>query len=310
MGENSGIQWTTHTFNPWEGCQRVSPGCQHCYAENRNHRFAGDDQAKVLWGPNAPRRRTSAANWRKPLNWNQAAAVAGERHRVFCASLADVFEDRFELEEMRLEVFDLIRKTPYLDWLLLTKRPQNVGRMISASIDRTVTAPWDTREVCQWLQDWSDGQPPANVWLGTTVEDQQRADDRIHALLKTPARVRFLSCEPLLEQVDLGLAGRLPRTDHPRINWVIVGGESGAGARPFVLDWARNLLRQCRASGAAPFVKQLGAKPVGIETMCDACSMGLSVKHGPDCMGRALRDPAGGDWDEWPADLRIREFPR
>lgn len=316
MGANSGIQWTTHTFNPWEGCQRVSPGCEHCYAENRNHRFAGDDQSKVLWGPNAPRRRTSAANWRKPLNWNQAAAVAGERHRVFCASLADVFEQRFELEEMRLELFELIRKTPSLDWLLLTKRPQNVRRMISDAIDRTATTPWDTQHVGTWLQDWVDGRPPHNVWIGATVEDQVRADARIPILLNIPARVRFLSCEPLLERVNLNLRP-MSRLISPRgmkttgIDWVIIGGESGPNARQFNVEWAEDLIAQCRRSMVAPFVKQLGRKPVGLASVgCDACDLGLKVKHGPDCPGSVLRDPSGGDWGEWHEAVRIREFPR
>ena len=303
MGENTLIQWAHHTFNPWVGCQRVSPGCTNCYAEALDKRFGGaliDGQKVLRWGPKAPRVKTSKSNWKQPLRWNKAAEAAGERHRVFCASLADVFEERFELESYRLELFELIRATPHLDWLLLTKRPENVRKTISAAIDLTVTTPWDTRAVGQWLQDWSDGIAPANVWLGTTVEDQQRADDRIHALLKTPAKVRFLSCEPLLERVDLGLAGRLPRTEHPRIDWVIIGGESGPGARPFAIDWARDLVRQCRASGASPFVKQLGAK---------ACRGQAEYDREGSLLLRT-NDPAGGDMAEWPEDLRVRELPR
>jgi len=286
MGENSRIQWTNHTFNPWVGCQRVSPGCTNCYAEALDRRFggavidaflaSGHGQKVLRWGPKAPRVKTSASNWKQPLRWNKASREAGRRDRVFCASLADVFEDRPELVSWRAELFDLIDSTKNLDWLLLTKRPENLAHML----------PWglDAEEA---------GGPWSNVWLGTTVEDQQRAEERVPALLRIPAKVRFLSCEPLLERVDLGLAGRLPRTEHPRIDWVIVGGESGNGARPFALDWARDLVRQCRASGAAPFVKQLGANPI--------------MEPGP--LTVPLKDSHGGDWDEWPADLRIREFP-
>lgn len=309
MGENSNIQWTTHTFNPWEGCQRVSPGCQHCYAEARNHRFAGADSSKVLWGAKAPRRRTSPANWRKPLAWNRAAQAAGERHRVFCASLADVFEDRPELAPWRLELLELIRTTPSLDWLLLTKRPESIQALLREARRTFSTAtPLHT-----WLTSWLDhGQPPANVWLGTTVEDQERADERIPALLYAPAAVRFLSCEPLLERVDLskwlnvwGVSDATGKTECSAIDWVIIGGESGHGARPFDTAWARDLVRQCRSAGVAPFVKQLGARPEdGGETL-DAAWRRYESGKGP----MRLVDPAGGDMAEWPADLRVREFP-
>lgn len=337
MGENTLIQWAHHTFNPWVGCQRVSPGCTNCYAEALDKRFGGalvDGQKVLRWGPKAPRVKTSKSNWKQPLRWNKAAEAAGERHRVFCASLADVFEDRFLIEAYRLELFELIRATPHLDWLLLTKRPENVRKMISAAIDLTVTTPWDTRAVGDWLQDWSNGVAPANVWLGTTVEDQQRADERIPALLEVPAKVRFLSCEPLLERVDLNYPKSLfpdgpahccsgfecgcygKPIDPPLmwgINWVIIGGESGPGARVFALDWARDLVRQCRASGALPFVKQLGAAPNQSQDSALAAAGIFPPDSG--ALGRRLepmklKDSHGGDWDEWPADLRIREVPR
>jgi protein gp37 len=285
MGENTLIQWAHHTFNPWVGCQRVSPGCTNCYAEALDRRFGGaviDGQKVLRWGPKAPRVKTSKSNWKQPLRWNKAAEAAGERHRVFCASLADVFEDREELVQWRRELFELIDATPNLDWLLLSKRPENIMAML----------PWG------WISGFEQGLVVPNVWFGTTVEDQERADARIHALLKVPAKVRFLSCEPLLEFVDLGLAGRLPRTEHPRIDWVIIGGESGPGARPFAIDWARDLVRQCRASGASPFVKQLGANPMEF------------TYDGMNSDEVDLKDSHGGDWDEWPADLRIREVPR
>ena len=305
MGENSGIQWTHHTFNPWEGCQRVSPGCQHCYAETRTRRFAGDDSSKVLWGPTAPRRRTSAANWKKPLAWNRAAEAAGERHRVFCASLADVFEDRPEIAPWRLELLELIRTTPNLDWLLLTKRPETIQALLrEARRSFTTSTPLHT-----WLTSWLDhGQPPSNVWLGTTVEDQQRANERIPALLEVPAVVRFLSCEPLLERVDLtpwldeDKNGFLWRTGNA-VQWVIIGGESGHGARPFALDWARDLVDQCRWYDVAPFVKQLGANARGGQAEYDAADAAGALRLN-------LHDSAGGDMAEWPVDLRVRDFPK
>jgi protein gp37 len=179
MGENTAISWCHSTWNPWIGCTRVSPGCQHCYAEAFARRYN-----KAEWGPTAQRVRTSAANWRKPIIWNRKAQDEGIRRRVFCASLADVFEDNDQLLEWRGELFRLIEQTSSLDWLLLTKRPEHVNDMVPAY--------WRTGR--HW---------PANLWIGTTVENQAAADKRIPALINIPAPVRFLSCEPLLGAVDL-----------------------------------------------------------------------------------------------------------
>jgi len=286
VGENSGIQWTHHTFNPWVGCQRVSPGCVHCYAETYDKRVGGavdpaDGVKKLRWGPAAPRVRTTAANWRKPLKWDAAAKAAGERHRVFCSSLADVFEDRPELVEWRTELFALIALTPHLDWLLLTKRPENLARMLPARNLR----PWS-----------AEGWP--NVWLGTTVEDQQRANERIPALLEVDAVVRFLSMEPLLEAVDLGYWLDEDRNgfrwrDGNAVQWLIIGGESGHGARSFHTEWARDLVEQARGAGVAPFVKQMGENAVGAGR--DQLALMAMTDH--------------GDIDQFPEDLRLREFP-
>lgn len=317
MGENSSIQWTHHTFNPWIGCQRVSPGCEHCYAEALDKRWGGvlvDGVKALRWGPKAPRVRTSPANWKKPLAWNRSAEKAGERHRVFCSSLADVFEDRPELVAWRAELFGVIAQTPHLDWLLLTKRPENITSLWPA-VDFPVGA--------RCYRPGSDWWP--NVWLGTTVEDQQRANERIPALLEVPATVRFLSCEPLLEPVDLSYwldedkNGFTWRTGNA-VQWVIIGGESGHGARPFDVGWARDLVRQCRVNDVAPFVKQLGAKPLGFcrvgpfngcddADFCDLYDAGESTYTcGAECRLR-LEDSSGGDMAEWPEDLRVREFP-
>ncbi|PVX75594.1 phage Gp37/Gp68 family protein [Paraburkholderia unamae] len=250
MSENSKIEWTDHTFNPWEGCQKVGPGCDHCYAETRNARFGGG--VAVNWGPGAPRRRTSAANWRKPLQWNRDGtfyAIHGRRQRVFCASLADVFDNEVDLL-WRRDLFQLIAATPNLDWLLLTKRIGNVPTM---------------------LRHIGIEQLPENVWLGATVVNQAEADRDIPKLLAVPARVRFLSMEPLLGPVDLERPAPGPDIDQGAgeqicqpwmiqsgIDWVIVGGESGPGARPMSIQWARELRDQCAAASVPFLFKQWG----------------------------------------------------
>ena len=229
MSENSKIEWTDHTFNPWEGCAKVSPGCANCYAEARNSRWNGGTAPN--WGKGKPRRRTSAANWRKPLQWNRQAGSAGERPRVFCASLADWLDDEVPIEWL-VDLLILIRETPHLDWLLLTKRPENFfGRIEKARISKKG---FEESDLWLWLDEWMDGEPPENVWIGTTVEDQKRADERIPLLFEIPAAIRFLSCEPLLESVDLigkDIQGSAlhPYQNDPKIDWVIAGGESGSG---------------------------------------------------------------------------------
>lgn len=270
MGENSAIEWTTHTFNPWVGCTKVSPGCDHCYAEGWAKR-----SGLVTWG--ADRRRTSAANWRKPLKWDAEAVATATRPRVFCASLADVFDNEVPLE-WRTDLFRLIYATPHLDWLLLTKRIGNVERALSVM---------------------GDAMLPPNVWLGITVVNQEEADRDIPKLLRAPAAVRFLSCEPLLEMVSLDhdwLVGEYfthvescnddmcalngdyhscvgQVVQQPHVDWIIVGGESGGNAREMNPDWARLLREQCRDTDTAFFMKQMTKKA------------------------------------EIPADLLIREFP-
>ncbi len=239
MAERTGIEWTHHTFNPWSGCAKVSAGCANCYAANLPPAM----RRNAAWGASEPRVAASDAYWRHPIAWSAAAEKAGERRRVFCASVADVFEDRDDLDLHRERLFALIEETPGLDWLLLTKRPEAVQR-------RTT----------RWGTVW-----PANVWLGTSVEDQRAADERIgHALRVDGPRVRFLSMEPLLGPVQLGVTvgGAFALFDHgaPRraIDWVIVGGESGHRARPMHPAWVRSLRDQCAAAGVAFFFKQWG----------------------------------------------------
>lgn len=319
MGENSGIQWTNHTFNPWIGCTKVSPGCTNCYAETQRKRFGKDE-----WGIGKPRTRTSAANWRKPLAWDRAAAKAGERHRVFCASLADWLDPEVPIEWLA-DLLWLVAATPNLDWLLLTKRPELWRDRMTAA---KAAARWSGSDSPAFVlaSDWLDGRAPPSVWVGTTVEDQRRADERIPHLLSIPARVRFLSCEPLLENVSLHrwLAkwwcpqhGELWRKTHDpvahgfcdhritknedrgKVDWVIIGGESGPRARPFNVEWPRSIVAQCNEAGVPVFVKQLGARPYDGDNF--AGYQPETAMH--------LRDSHGGDPSEWPADLRVREFP-
>ncbi|MFN3474036.1 MAG: phage Gp37/Gp68 family protein [Blastomonas sp.] len=280
MAEQSAIEWTDATVNFWWGCTKVGPGCDFCYAENRNARW--NHGTAVNWGPGAPRRRTSAANWRKPQRWNADAAafaeVHGRKQRVFCASLADVFDNAVH-PGWRSDLFDLIYMTPNIDWLLLTKRIGNVAGM---------------------MQQLEIEALPVNVWLGATIVNQQEADRDVSKLITTPAAVRFLSMEPLLGPVDMtnlpvmdrpllrcdplnGIAecGGLS-VDCPKLDWIIVGGESGPGARPMANEWAQSIVDQCKAAGVPVFVKQLssgGAKAIK-------------------------------DLDQFPEGLRVREWPR
>ena len=267
MGASTEIAWTDSTFNPWWGCQRVSPGCENCYAETFDKRVGRAD-----WGPGSLHRFFGDKHWNEPIKWNREAQAAGVRRRVFCASMADVFEDRRDLDEHRDRLWRLIAATPMLDWLLLTKRPENLAPML----------PWRSPGAAPW----------GNVWIGTTVEDQKRADLRLPLLRLVPAIVRFVSFEPLLGPVSVDLAG---------LHWAIIGGESGHRARPFDLDWARSLLVQARVAGCAPFVKQMG--DASVWPLAEGALHSLRA-------GRVRLKPKGGDPAEWPADLRVREFPR
>jgi protein gp37 len=302
VGENSKIAWTHHTFNPWWGCTKVSDGCKNCYAESFAKRTGNS-----VWGPNADRRFFGAKHWHEPLKWDEAARIAGERRRVFCASMADVFEHRDgeigeQLYLARLKLWELIARTPGLDWLLLTKRPENIARL--------------GPEV------W-----PSNIWLGTTTEHQEGHDLRWPRLAKaaeTLPVVSFLSYEPALGPLELrcmgcgqnvaahhegasgaGLSGWFP-------DWVIIGGES-TGGRPFNVEWARDVVQQCKAARIPAFVKQLGSHPIDTfpDRDADWRPHALLMISDDDREHRVhLKDKrAGANWDEWPEDLRVREFP-
>ncbi|MCW5233499.1 phage Gp37/Gp68 family protein [Verminephrobacter eiseniae] len=300
MAENSPIEWTHHTFNPWEGCQKTGPGCEHCYAEARNARF-GAGRA-VNWGPGAPRRRTSAANWRKPLAWNAKHeaffAAHGCRQRVFCASLADVFDNAVD-SAWRADLLRSIMATPNLDWLLLTKRIGNAGAMLDEAVFGA------TKGWFKWRSGGGryGGYYLKNIWIGATICNQEEADRDIPKLLRLPAAKRFLSLEPLLGAVDWspwldiieyeeGAPWGRRNIGHLRDmpEWVIVGGESGPGARPMHPDWARSLRDQCQGAGVPFFFKQWGQwRQHAGKTF---------IEVGKKAAGRLLD---GREWDEVPA---------
>lgn len=345
MGK-SNIEWCDYTFNHVRGCQKIAPGCKFCYAEKLvNGRMQGDFSRQRV--------RLSDAGWKEPVKWNRSALVEEQRNcgplprpRVFCASLADVFEDwsgpivdhkgeRIDvckkcgdrmgeywacatcgpqgnvhrspvtMNDLRRDLFALIDATPNLDYLLLTKRPENVRRMWPATPGVSPQHPAET-------YDEAVGVPYRhNCWIGTSIATQADADKNIPELLKCRdlASVLFVSAEPLLGPLDLfGAWGdyiRSPQGDAGRlIDWAIVGGESGPNARPYNLEWPRSIIAQCKAAGVACFHKQVGSYPVDIDDPAE-------WQHGDRDFYRVrgIKDKKGGDISEWPEDLRIRQFP-
>lgn len=328
MGANSKIEWTDHTFNPWSGCTKVHAGCANCYAEvNYSVRMRG-----VKWGPNGTRVKT--ADWSGPRKWNRQAEKEGVRRRVFCASLADVFEDwqghildhegnvmwntprgvrgagattlgcqlgerPATMDDLRRDLFVLIDATPWLDWLLLTKRPENVRGMMPRYY------PCEHKRGCHDCD--ANGAARPNVWIGTSISDQATANGYAPKLraLRDLAPVLFLSIEPLLGPIDCD-----ERWDLSAFDWVIVGGESGRHARACDVAWVRSIRDQCKAAEVPVFIKQLGA------TIYDKAGkpqdwMKLGVKEivSNNWLMVTPCDSKGGNWVEWPDDLRIREFP-
>lgn len=246
------------TFNPFVGCTKVSPACDHCYAES----WAKRTGQAALW--QGERRRTTAANWREPLKWNRRAEKLGVRLKVFCASLADVFDNQVP-PEWREDLWGLISETQHLDWLLLTKRPQNILKMMPGA----AMGICETHQRDLWLGGWP------NVWLGTTAENQEQLAIRGWALSQVSAAVRFISYEPALGPLNArevtnrwgtvwdALTGRILHgiggpASVGAIDWVIAGGESGPGAREMDDAWAEDLIAQCSAAGTAFFMKQMG----------------------------------------------------
>jgi protein gp37 len=360
MSENSSIEWTNHTFNPVRGCTKVSPGCVNCYAARDAVRFPN---IRGIWGDKGTRIVAVPDAWKAPLKWHKKALKESPatRPRVFCASLADVFEDwkgilhfptpyaadglcvaRWDgkqlvreiepndlptacMDHVRVELFDLIRQTSQLDWLLLTKRPENVVPMIERVI-RMVEPDPSFDPLRDWLADWALlRKAPDNAWIGTTVEDQARAVERVPILIDIPAKVRFLSCEPLLDAVDLrhihdadgntldaltgdwGVEGRgHTGPSKRRVDWVIAGGESGPAARPMHPAWAKSLRDQCQAA-CVPFLFKQWGEHVAIACpdatwkdgtpVCPDLEPVIYQKVGKKAAGRILE---GREWNEFP----------
>ena len=269
MARDSAIEWTTHTFYAWWGCTKVSPACRGCYAEGIGKWLWPDP----LWGPGADRRMLGDANWKQPLAWDRKAGQAGTRARVFCSSMSDVFEDRRDLDPARERLWALIAATPNLDWLLLTKRPEAVARLVP------------------WNRHW-----PANVWIGITAENQRYLDERMAELARIPAVVRFISAEPLLGPLDL-------RRWSDKLDWVITGGETGGKARASSPAWFRSLLIQCVQSEIEFHFKQWGEWRPALDTdrpgfaMHEADDGTMMARVGKKHAGRMLEE---AEWDGVP----------
>jgi protein gp37 len=292
MSDHSKIQWTDATWNPVRGCTKISTGCKHCYAETFAERFRGVPGHPYERGFDprlVPEKLGEPLKWRKP-------------RRVFVNSMSDLFHK--DVPDLYVEaVFGIMALCPHHTFQVLTKRADRLSSLVP-----TMTADGCLAATCHvakpgvdaglLVRRW-DGRvtwPLPNVWLGVSVEDEEHADRRIPELLKVPAAVRFLSVEPMLGSIGLRpewLGG---------LGWVIVGGESGHGARTFRLEWARSIVEQCRAAAVPCFVKQLGARPA-VEMVRPGCSVRVAVEP------LDLRDSHGGDWDEWPDDLKVREYP-
>jgi len=226
VGEITGIEWTDHTANFWWGCFKVSEGCKNCYAETLSSRYG-----KHIWGPaSTTEREKTKGPWRDILKWDKQAKADGIRRKVFVQSMSDFFEDHPQLPEWRNAATEILEQLEWLDVQLLTKRPENILRMVPA----------------YWRVNW-----PKHIWIGTSVENQNAADKRIPHLLEVDADVHFLSCEPLLEAVNLN-------EYWPDIDWIIAGGESGHGARPMHPKWVIDLADHCNDRGVKFFFKQWG----------------------------------------------------
>lgn len=310
MSENTKIEWATHSWSPWRGCTKVSEGCANCYAETlskRNPAVLGE------WGKGKP--RVLAKNWGDPIRWNgrrickcgciqvpidwphpmRCPKCASDwiKQRVF-PSLCDWLDDEVPIEWLA-QFLKLIHDTPHLDWLLLTKRPQNWRqRLAEVLAEMLQKKPWDAWD---FVDGWLNGHAPPNVWFGVSVENQKRAEERIPELLKIPAKLRWLSVEPLLGPIEIPsdwFHGYWRKNlSNEGFHWMVIGGESGYGSRPCTVNWIRYLVHRCRRSDVPVFVKQLGANPV------DSNNIPFD----------GISHPKGGDPSEWPEDLRIRQFP-
>ena len=368
MSEKSNIAWTDSTVNFWEGCTKLSTGCQHCYAEARDRRMMVE---KVIhWGKGAPRRKSLSAvkqaltmnrkpwicdgcgeatklqpekSWRicgtpdQPLVC-KCGCKTSHRRRIFSLSLSDWLDDEVPIEWL-CEMLDTIRQCQNVVWILCTKRPGNWEtrlRMVCVHLQCVKTHNHLENPLWHFLNRWIPWngihrfEPPKDIILLTSVENQEQADKRIPELLKIPAACRGLSLEPLLGPVDLNcitikdkfpgcasfdvLNDRMIHHDDNnnytigigKLDWLIVGGESGPSARSCNVAWVRSLVKHGQAAAVKVFVKQLGAKPVESQLVVGSASPGKDVPLGAT---RLITDKKGGDPAEWPVDLRVQEWP-
>jgi protein gp37 len=300
MSSASNIEWTESTWNPVRGCTKISPGCKHCYAETFAERFRGVKGHPYEEGFDL---RLVPEKVQEPLHWKKP-------RRIFVNSMSDLFHEDVP-DQYIASVWETMARAHWHTFQVLTKRADRLPRFLKW-LESTINTGTGTPAVSKMR--W----PLPNVWLGVSVESQEYADERIPHLLRTPAAVRFLSCEPLLGPVTLNPwllseHGRRHIGAAPGIGWVIIGGESGGGARPFNIEWARAIVQQCRAAGVAPFVKQVGANVEwnGISGPGEHWPKGTrTVDTGQGCFRVGLNSRhKGGLPSEWPEDLRVREYP-
>lgn len=299
------IEWADWTFNPWIGCTRVSEGCRNCYAEREDARRGWTPAG---WGPGKDRKRTSVAYWNQPLKWQkESEKTLSTPGRVFCASLADWADEEVD-DSWRDDLFGVIAYTPKLNWLMLTKRPENARRYLRELhagqrkiIDRLVYGPKERGLAAALVVKSAYDRKWDNVWVGVSVEDQKTADERLPILMDTPAAIRWVSYEPALGPVDFSKWLDIHRTPTPAgLDWIVVGGESGPKARPFHVEWAYDVIGQTVQAAKYAFVKQLGARPF------------FPAGEEGTCQSVQLEDRKGGNWHEWPdelSNLKVREFP-
>jgi protein gp37 len=332
MANKTSIEWTDYNWNFLRGCSRVSEGCRNCYAEGIAARFSGPGMAYE----GLAKMVNHDARWTGEISFHEDILIQALRwkqpRRVFVNSMSDLFHDKVS-DEILNKAFAVMALTPQHTYQILTKRPERMREYLSGSnlvggtegrrwrVDQAICEFDNFHSVNGWAPDW----PLRNVWLGVSVEDQKTADERIPWLLQTPAAVRWISAEPLLGPIDiiqsfpaLGCSNYFDKDEETGeiladgagladINWIVVGGESGHGARPLHTSWLHSLIRQFRGADIPIFVKQLGSNYQDPENGIAGCQTVVAEEYGS--LHLRLKSRKGGDINEWPEHLRIREFP-
>lgn len=294
MGKTTGISWTDASWNPWQGCQKVSKGCHFCYMY-RDKKQYGQDPTKII--------RSKDATFYAPLKWEKQAQQSGQQMKVFTCSWSDFFIE--EADCWRDEAFAIMALTPHLTYQVLTKRPERIAQwLVDADSHEMISAKIDG-QILHW--------PLQNIWIGVSIENQATADERIPVLLNTPAAVRFISYEPALEAVDFRLEECWLEEDcytaGERIAWIICGGESGPSARPCQLSWLKSCVDQCQSAGVTCFVKQLGSNAYGIHQVLDLNTHSNIICSGCIICRYKTKHSHGADPSHWPQILQVQQFP-